>query len=79
MFVRRATIRWEDAVDELKSYLSNADDEGNGWGRLGRSLHELSRNDEARDTYRRGVEAAQRHGHPSMASELEEALEELGE
>lgn len=69
--------RWDDAVHELKSYLASADDEGNAWGRLGRALRELGHDQEAQDAYRRGVEAAQRHGHPSMAAELEEALEEL--
>lgn len=69
--------RWEDAATELTSYLANADDEGNGWGRLGRALTEMGRDEEAREAYRRGVEAANRHGHPSMASELEDALDSL--
>lgn len=69
--------RWEDAINELKSYLETTDDEGNAWGRLGRALSALDRDDEAREAYRRGVEVANRHGHPSMAAEFEEALEEL--
>lgn len=50
--------RWEDAIDELKSYLASADDEGNAWGRLGRALAGLGRDPEAREAYRRGVGAA---------------------
>lgn len=71
--------RWEDAVRELRLYLSRADDEGNAYGRLGCALRALGRDDEARDAYERGVEAAGRHGHPTMVQEFEEALEEWGE
>ena len=68
--------RWEDAVRELEAYLRLADDEGNAWGRLGHALRQLGRDDAARDAYRRGIEAAERHGHPSMAAEFAEAVEE---
>lgn len=71
--------RWEDMIGELRLYLASADDEGNAWGRLGRALGELGRDDEARAAYHRGVDAAHRHGHPSMAAELEDALEKLDE
>ena len=71
--------RWEDAARELRAYLALADDEGNAWGRLGRALRALGRDDEAKDAYRRGIEAAYRHGHPSMAAEFEEILEEWGD
>ena len=69
--------RWEDVATELAEYLARSDDEGNAWGRLGRALRQLGRDDEARAAYRKGVEAASRHGHPSMAAEFEDALEEL--
>ena len=69
--------RWDDAVGELRVYLESARDEGNAYGRLARALLELDREEEARDAYRRGIEAAYRHGHPTMAQEFEEALEEL--
>ena len=67
----------EEGVDELRRYLDMADDEGNAWGRLGATLAELGREDEARTAYRSGIAAALRHGHPTMAAEFEEALEEL--
>lgn len=70
--------RWEDVVSELERYLAMADDEGNAYGRLGRALRELGREDESRAAYRRGIEAAHRHGHPTMAMEFEEILEEIG-
>ena len=69
--------RWPEVVQELEAYLAIADDEGNAWGRLGSALRQLGRDEEARAAYRRGIEAALRHGHPSMAAEYEETLEDM--
>ena len=69
--------RWEDVARELEAYLATTEDQGNAWGRLGHALRRLGRHDQARAAYRRGIEEATRHGHPSMAMEFEEALEEL--
>jgi Flp pilus assembly protein TadD len=66
---------WELVVTELKEYLSVSDDQGNAWGRLGSALRQLGRDDEAQAAYARGADAAARHGHPSMAAEFEETLE----
>jgi predicted Zn-dependent protease len=66
--------RSDDGVRELKRYLDAADDEGNGWGRLGAALDELGRPDEAFAAYLQGIEAAERHGHPTMAEEFREVL-----
>lgn len=68
--------RWEAVAEELRQYLGAADDQGNAWGRLGRALRELGRVAEAREAYERGADAARRHGHPGMAAEFEEILEE---
>jgi Flp pilus assembly protein TadD len=68
--------RWEQAATELHEYLALTDDEGNAWGRLGNALRHLGRDEEAKEAYRKGIEAAYRHGHPSMAAEFEEILEE---
>lgn len=68
--------RWHDVVEHLSRYLQVADDEGNAWGRLAYALRATGRSDEAREAYRRGVEVAQAHGHPSMAAEFEAILEE---
>ena len=67
--------RMEEAAQTLRDYLAIADDEGNAWGRLGAALRHLGRDDEAREAYHTGVEAANRHGHPSMAWEFEDVLE----
>ena len=68
--------RWEDVTHELERYLRQTEDEGNAWGRLGAALRRLGRNDEARAAYRKGIEAATRHDHPTMAAEFEEVLAE---
>jgi E3 SUMO-protein ligase RanBP2 len=68
--------RLEEGVEALRRYLARADDEGNAWGRLGFALRELGREQEASEAFRKGIQAAERHGHPSMAAELSEALGE---
>ena len=68
--------RWEDVVEHLERYLQQTEDEGNAWGRLGEALRRLGRHDEARAAYRKGVEAATRHSHPTMAAAFEETLED---
>jgi Flp pilus assembly protein TadD len=67
----------EEGVQALRIYLSLADDQGNAWGRLGDALMALGLLDEAREAYRTGIEAALRHGHPTMAETLTETLEGL--
>lgn len=67
--------REEEAIRELRAYLAAAEDQGNGWGRLGALLRRAGADDEARDAYRRGIESAYRHGHPTMAAEFEDVLE----
>ena len=69
--------RTEEAVKELRAYLSVADDEGNGWGRLGAALHNLGREDEAQEAYRKGIDAAMAHGHPTMAEDLTISLQDI--
>jgi E3 SUMO-protein ligase RanBP2 len=68
--------QWSDAVTHLERYLELARDEGNAYGRLGSALRRLGRDDEARAAYRQGIDAAYRHGHPSMAADFEEVLDE---
>ena len=69
--------RLEDAVAELRAYLDLAEDEGNGWGRLGEALTTLGRPDEAADAYLRGIDQALAHGHTGMAQDFEAAIEAL--
>lgn len=67
----------EEAVEHLRAYLTMHEDEGNAFGRLADSLLALGRPDEAREALERGIAAAGAHGHPSMAAEFEEKLDEL--
>jgi Flp pilus assembly protein TadD len=68
--------RWDEAATALQRYLALTEDEGNAWGRLGNALRHLGRDGEARAAYTRGIETAGRHGHPSMAAEFEEILDD---
>lgn len=67
--------RRDDAVRALRAYLASTEDQGNAWGRLGTLLREAGLEGDAREAFRRGVEAAYRHGHPTMAAEFEAVLE----
>jgi tetratricopeptide (TPR) repeat protein len=70
---------WQKVVDHLRTYLGLMDDQGNAWGRLGHALSQLGDRAEAIEAYRRGVVQARQHGHPSMAMEFEETVEQLSE
>jgi len=69
--------RTADGVRELRQYLTEADDEGNGWGRLGAALRDLGEDGEAREAYETGVRVALEHGHPTMAEEFREVLQDM--
>jgi Flp pilus assembly protein TadD len=66
---------WAATARELRAYLALADDEGNAYGRLGHALRQLGHHEEAREAYRQGIAAAERHGHPTMSMEFEETLD----
>ncbi len=61
--------RHQELIETLIRYIDVADDEGNAFGMLARAYEQTGQRDEAKDTYRRGIEAATTHGHPSMAEE----------
>jgi predicted Zn-dependent protease len=65
---------YEEAIDEIRAYLKLKDDEGAAYRMLGEALLKLGRNEEAKEAYRKGIEAAEHHGHPGMAAEFEEIL-----
>ena len=68
--------RLDEAVTQLRAYLDAAVDEGNAWGRLGDTLRRLGRDAEARAAYERGIQQADSHGHPSMADEFRQILDD---
>ena len=68
---------WQEAAEQLEAYLAAHDDEGNGHGRLATALEALGRTGEAREALRRGIAAAERHGHAGLANELAARIDEL--
>lgn len=69
--------RFDEAAENYAAYLDGHEDEGNGWQRYAEVLLKLGRKDEARAALRSGIDAANRFGHPSMASELQDRLADL--
>jgi predicted Zn-dependent protease len=67
----------ELAEEHFRAYLAMHDDEGNAYGRLAEALQGLGRGGEAREVLRKGMAAAQRHGHPGMEMEFAERLNEI--
>jgi predicted Zn-dependent protease len=66
--------RDRDLIDTLNRYLEKVDDEGNAFGMLATAHERLGERDKAREAYQRGIETAQRHGHPGMAEEYRMTL-----
>ena len=61
--------RDDKLIETLNRYLDASDDEGNAFGMLAAAYERTGHKDKAREAYERGVETAQRHGHPGMAEE----------
>jgi predicted Zn-dependent protease len=66
--------RDEELIETLNRYLEAAEDEGNAFGMLAAAYERTGQRDKARDAYQRGIETAQRHGHPGMAEEYRMTL-----
>jgi predicted Zn-dependent protease len=67
--------RYEEAIAAFNDYLQRADDEGAAFGMLARAYEKTGQRDKAREAYTRGIEAANLHGHPSMAEDYRMTLE----
>lgn len=66
---------YEEAVTEINAYLKLKDDQGAVYRMLGEALLKLGRKEDAKEAYKKGIEAAESHGHPGMAEEFKETLE----
>ena len=66
--------RDDELIETLNRYLEVADDEGNAFGMLAGAYERMGQKDKAREAYERGIETAQRHGHPGMAEEYRMTL-----
>lgn len=70
---------YEEAIMEINEYLKLKDDEGAVYRMQAECYMRLGDSEKAKESYSKGIEAANRHGHPSMAEEFEEALEFLND
>ena len=68
---------YSDAIEQINVYLSLKDDEGAVYRTLAQSYQKTDRPDEARKAYEKGIEAANKHGHPGMAEEFQDAIDDL--
>jgi predicted Zn-dependent protease len=66
-----------EMIETLERYLAISDDEGNAFGMLARAYENSGQRDKAKEAYQRGIDAAARHGHPSMSEEYRQAVEDL--
>ncbi len=64
-----------EMIETLERYLAISDDEGNAFGMLARAFDKSGEREKAKETYQRGVAAATSHGHPGMAEEFKNILE----
>lgn len=67
--------QYQEAIIALNDYLQRADDEGAAFGMLARAYEKVGQREKAREMYQRGIEAAQLHGHPSMAEDYRMTLQ----
>ena len=67
--------RYAEAIEAFNDYLQRADDEGAAFGMLARAYERVGQREKARECYQRGIEAANLHGHPSMAEDYRMTLE----
>lgn len=65
----------EEMIETLERYLAISDDEGNAFGMLARAYEKSGERDKAKETYQRGIDAATKHGHPSMAEEYSATIQ----
>ena len=70
---------YAEAVTAIHEYLNIKDDEGAVYRMLAECHMNLGQPEMAREAYVKGIDAANRHGHPGMAEEFEEAIEFLDE
>ncbi len=69
------TEDWRKTIETLEDYLTKSDDEGAACGMLAKAYEKIGEKENAKNTYRQGIVAAEKHGHPSMAEEYREILD----
>lgn len=66
---------YERAIPALENYLQQTDDEGAAYGMLAKAYEKTGEREKAKAVLQRGIEAANKHGHPSMAQDYRMTLE----
>lgn len=64
-----------EVIELLENYLAKTDDEGNAYGVLANAYSLSGNREKAVETYKRGIDVAISHGHPSMANEYKMTLD----
>lgn len=67
--------RHEEVIPLLEKYLASSDDEGNAYGMLAKAYAQSGQREKAIETYRKGIEVSNAHGHPSMAHDYQMTLD----
>jgi len=65
----------DEVIQLLEDYLAKADDEGNAYGVLANAYAQSDNREKAVETYKKGIDVAMAHGHPSMANEYRMTLD----
>lgn len=72
--------RFGEAAEALRAYLAlmpDSADIGAAYRDLGICLDRVGQKDDARETYRKGIEAAIRHHHMGLQAEIEDLFKDL--
>ena len=67
--------QYTDVIELLETYVAKADDEGNAFGMLANAYSQSGNPEKAVETYKKGIDVAMAHGHPSMANEYRMTLD----
>lgn len=70
--------RHADAIPMLAQYVERGPDVGAGWALLADCHEALGQVSDARGAVEQGIAAALRGGHPTLAAELRDRLDEMG-
>jgi predicted Zn-dependent protease len=62
-------------ISLIENYLAKASDEGNAYGTLAKAYERSGDIERARAAYKKGIEIALAHGHPTMAGDFQANLQ----
>ncbi|NPA58022.1 MAG: tetratricopeptide repeat protein [Aquificae bacterium] len=71
--------RYDEAILYLHKYLEKHQDEGSAYRLLAQSYARIGNLEKAVEYYKKGIEKAEKHNHPSMVKEFELEIKNLQE